>query len=160
MRRISITVSVAVLVFAVAVQAQPLAQTKSGGVEQELIKLEKEWSEALIKRDVAFLDRIFADDYIGTDSDGNVLTRTQDMASLKSGDYLIISTVLDDIKVHVYGDVAVYFGRSTDKAQFKGKDVTGQYRWTDTWVKLAGHWQCVASHGSRIAKKWKIGDER
>ena len=62
MRRISITVSVAVLVFAVAVQAQTLAQIKSGGVEQELIKLEKEWSDALIKRDVAFLDRIFADD--------------------------------------------------------------------------------------------------
>jgi ketosteroid isomerase-like protein len=149
MKCIVFAVGLVVLAFGVAI----LAQTQAESVEQELIKLEKEWGNALVNRGVAFLDGIFADDYIGTDSEGNVLTRAQEMASVRSGDYVLISMVLDDIRVHVYGDTAVYFGRSTDKAQYKSKDVSGQYRWTDTWVKHAGRWQCVASHGSRIAQK-------
>ena len=53
MKRIAFAVSVVVLVLAVAVQAQTPAQTKSGGVEQELIKLENEWANAWAKADVA-----------------------------------------------------------------------------------------------------------
>ncbi len=153
MKRIAIAVCVVVLVLAVAVIAQTPSQPTSGSVEQELIKFEQDWAKALVKSDLAFLDRILADDYISTDSEGTVGTKTQEIATMKSGDYVLISTVLDNFKVHVYGDAAVYFGRSTDKAQFKGKDISGQYQWTDTWVKRDGRWQCVASHGSRIAQK-------
>ncbi len=90
---------------------------------------------------------------MSTDSEGIVGNKTQEIATLKSGDYVLISTVLDNYKVHVYGDAAVYFGRSTDKAQFKSEDISGQYQWTDTWAKNGGRWQCVASHGSKIVPK-------
>ena len=153
MKRIAIAVCVVVLVFAVAALAQTPAQPTSGSVEQELIKLEQDWANALVKADLAFLEGTLADDYISTDSEGTVGNRTQEIETMKSGDYVLISTVLDNFKVHVYGDAAVYFGRSTDKAQFKDKDISGQYQWTDTWVKRDGRWQCVASHGSRIAQK-------
>jgi hypothetical protein len=153
MKRIAVAVCAVVLVFAVAIIAQTPAQPTSGSVEQELIKLEQDWANALVKADLAWLDRILADDYISTDSEGIVGNKAQEIATMKSGDYVLISTVLDNFKVHVYGVAAVYFGRSTDKAQFKGKDISGQYQWTDTWVKRDGRWQCVASHGSRIAQK-------
>jgi mRNA-degrading endonuclease RelE of RelBE toxin-antitoxin system len=153
MKRIAIAVCVVILVLVVAVIAQTPAQSKSGSVEQELIKLEKDWANALVKADLAFIEGTLADDYISTDSEGSVGTKNQEIATLKSGDYVLISTVLDNFKVHVYGDAAVYSGRSTDKAQFKGKDISGRYQWTDTWVKRGGCWQCVASHGSRIAQK-------
>ena len=153
MKRTAIAICMVVLVLAVAAWAQAPVQPKSGSVEQELIKLGKEWADALVKSDLAFLDTILADDYMSTDSEGTVANKAQEIAALKSGDYVLVSTVLDNIKVHVYGDAAVYFGRSTDKVQFKGKDISGQYQWTDTWIKNNGRWQCVASHGSKIAQK-------
>jgi len=153
MKRIAIAVSVVVLVLAVAVQAQTLAQTKSGGVEQELIKLENEWADAWVKRDVAFFDRIIADDYTWTSPWGEVWTKAQDLALLKSGQDVIKSWVLADMKVRVYGDAAVVTGRNTVKETYKGEDVSGQNRWTHTWVKRAGRWQCVAAHSSEIAQK-------
>jgi ketosteroid isomerase-like protein len=153
MKRIAIAVSVVVLVLAVAVQAQTLAQTKSGGVEQELIKLENEWADAWVKRDVAFFDRIIADDYTWTSPWGEVWTKAQDLALLKSGQDVIKSWVLADMKVRVYGDAAVVTGRNTIKETYKGEDVSGQNRWTHTWVKRAGRWQCVAAHSSEIAQK-------
>jgi ketosteroid isomerase-like protein len=153
MKLITFAVSVVVLVLAVAVQAQTSAQTKSGGVEQELMKLENEWADAWVKMDVAFFDRIEADDYMYTACEGSVWTKAQDLALLKSGENVITSWVLADMKVRVYGDAAVVTGRVTIKEMYKGKDLSRQERWTDTWVKRGGSWQCVAGHSSEIAQK-------
>ena len=153
MKRFVIAVGVVVLVFAVAIWAQKPAQTKSGSVEQELIKLENGWNDALVKHDWAFIDGILADDYITTDSDGVVATKAQEMANLKSGESVVTSAAADDIKVRVYGDTAVVTFRNTDKSQSKGKDTSGQYRITDTWAKHGGRWQCVAEHISKITQK-------
>jgi ketosteroid isomerase-like protein len=153
MKPIIVAVSVLILVFSVAVWAQTQAQPTSGSVEQELTKLENGWMEAALKSDIAFLDRILADDYVETNSEGNVTTKAEALADLKSGAYVPISGVQDNVKVRVYGDAAVATGRSTVKAQYKGKDASGQFQWTDTWVKLAGRWQCVAEHYSKIPQK-------
>jgi len=149
MKPIIIAVSVLILVSAIPI----LAQTKIGSVEQELMKLETGWNDAWITRDVAFLDKILADDYLSTDFEGTVWTKAQSLANLKSGVDVQTSGVIDNWKVRVYGDAAVVMGRSTVKSQFKGKDTSGQFQWTDTWIKRDGRRQCVAGHGSRIAQK-------
>jgi len=129
--------------------------TKRVSAEQELIKLENGWNDATVKHDCAFFDQILADDYIGTDFDGNVGTKPQFLESLKSAESVITSSITDDMKVRIYGDAAVVTGRTTTvNEQYKGKDISGQYRWTDMWVKdYLGHWRCVAEHVSRIAQK-------
>jgi ketosteroid isomerase-like protein len=153
MKRISIAVCVVVLVFVVAIIAQTPTKPKSGSVEQELIKLETEWGDAAVKRDFAFFDRIYAADIVITDSDGVVWTGAQDIASMKSGESVYTSSVVEDMKVHVYGDTAIVFGRATTKGKYKGKDFNRLAQWTDTWVKISGRWQCVATQGTTIAQK-------
>lgn len=161
MKRIAISVSVAVLVLTVAVSAQPNQEVERQYVfkpkmspDQELIRLENEWADALVKHDWAFLDQILADDCIWTDPDGNVWTKAQFLASLKSGEAVLTAAEADKIRVRVYGDAAVVTGRTTVKEQYKGKDISGQYQWTDMWVKdYAGRWRCVADHSSRIVQK-------
>ena len=149
MNRIVFAVSLVVLVFGVAV----LAQTQTESVEQDLINLENEWAKSVVKLDLAFMDRILADDYTWTDAAGNVHTKAEEIASIKSGQGVVTSSVNDEFKVRVYGDAAVVTGRTTVKETWKGKEVSGQFRWTDTWVKLAGRWQCVAEHDSNIPEK-------
>jgi len=153
MKRFVIAVGVAVLVLAVAVKAQTPTQTKSGSVEQELMKLENEWNDAWVNRNIAFFDQILADDYIVTFSDGNVYTKAQEIANVKSGEDVATSVVGDDFKVRVYGDAAVVTYRMAVKGQYKGKDNSFLFRWTDTWIKKDGRWQVVAAHQSRIAQK-------
>jgi ketosteroid isomerase-like protein len=129
------------------------APAESASVEQELIKLKDGWNDAVVKVDLAFLDRILADDLTDTDPEGTVCTKAQDIADLKSGDFKCTALVTDDYKVRVYGDAAVVTGRNTMKAQFKGKDISGPYRWTDTWIKRDGRWQCVGGHASEVVQK-------
>jgi ketosteroid isomerase-like protein len=149
MKRFAIAVGVAVLVFGVAV----LAKTQTASVEQELLKLENEWAKSVVKLDLAFMERILADDYTWTDPEGNIHTKAEEIASIKSGQGVVTSCVSDDVKVRVYGDAAVVTGLTTQKGMVEGKEVSGQFRWTDTWVKIAGRWQCVADHVSNIPQK-------
>jgi ketosteroid isomerase-like protein len=127
--------------------------TERLSVEQELIKLEKEWTDAWVKGDVAFFDRIMADDYTWTSPWGEVVAKARNLALVKSGEDVITAWVLAEIKVRAYGDAAVVTGRDTIKETYKGEDVSSQNRWTHTWVKRAGRWQCVAAHSSEIAPK-------
>ncbi len=153
MKRMALVVSALVLVLSVTVWAQNTAQTKNGVAEQELLKLEKGWADAIRSGNAAFLERIYAADIVLTDQYGVITTGAQDIASTKSGEVVYSSYVDDNYKVHVYGDAAVVIGRSTSKGKEKGKDFSHQSQWTDTWIKIAGRWQCVASHGSFITQK-------
>jgi ketosteroid isomerase-like protein len=149
MKRIAFSVCVAALVFGVAV----LAKTQAVSVEQELIKLENEWGDALIKHDPVPIDKMLADDFIGTTPDGAVYTKAQLLESVKSSKEDVISMVDDEVKVHVYGDAAVMSARNTVKIRVEGKETTILERYTDTWIKRDGGWKCVAGHNSVIPQK-------
>jgi ketosteroid isomerase-like protein len=153
MKRIAFAVCVAVFLFAIGAQAQAPAQTEVEKATQELIKIEKGWSEAYVKKDIAFLDQTLADDYMETNEEGYITTKAEGLENLKSGAFVAISSVQENVKVRVYGDAAVVTGRSTLKAQYKGKDASGQFQWTDTFIKRDGRWQCVAEHYSKIPQK-------
>lgn len=151
MKRIAIAVSMVGLVFGVAI----LAQTQTGSVEQELIKLENEWMEAAFKHDIASIEklsRMMADELIMT-FDGSNLTKAQILEFVKSRKEELLSFVMDEWNVRVYGDVAVVMARNTYKMRSAGKETTDKIRFTDTWIKREGRWQCVAAHNSTIAQK-------
>lgn len=115
--------------------------------------------ETYLLRQIVTIILFFKYNYTWTSPSGEVWTKAVDLAlvksikSVKSREAVITSWVIAEMKVRVYGDAAVVTGRSTVKETYKGKDFSGQYRWTDTWIKIAGGWQCVAGHSSEIAQK-------
>ncbi len=126
-------------------------QNKS--VEQELMQIEREWVQISVNHDASALDRIEADDFIYTGVDGTLVTKAQDISDITSGNLTAESANIEEMKVRVYGDTAVVIGRLTTKGQYKGKDFSGQYRFTDVFVKRNGKWQAVASHASSITQQ-------
>jgi ketosteroid isomerase-like protein len=135
------------------VQSSAKAQEAGNGdVEKMIAKMEDDWSAAMLNADLAAIDRIEAPDYTLADQDGNLMAREQLDASLKSGEYKATAFKNDEVKVRVYGDTAIVSGLETETSTYKGKDSSGQYRFTDVFVKRDGVWQAVASHTSKVAK--------
>jgi ketosteroid isomerase-like protein len=133
------------------------AQTLNAA-EHEVLKVENDWNQALVKRDTASLPQFYADEYLYTDPDGLVWDKAKDLANLTSGSAARLSAYkLDDTRVRMYGDVAVVTGRNTIKGVFERvfSDVSGAYRFTDVFVKRNGRWQCIASQASRIVERKK-----
>jgi ketosteroid isomerase-like protein len=144
----SLLVAIIAMFAVVAIRAQA-----PSAAEKDLIKLENDWSTAWQKKDAAFLQKLFADEYLSTGSSGATYSKAQDLANLTSEGTSLTSFALTDLKVHVYGDTAVVTGLNTTKSTFKGKDDSGAYRFTDVFVKRDGRWQVVATQGTLVAKK-------
>jgi ketosteroid isomerase-like protein len=139
----------ACLLVAVAV---PFGYAKSGknSVEQILIQMEQDWSQADIQRDATALNQILAEDWIGIDFEGTILNKAQALQGIGSGSGSLQSTVLRDMKVRVYGNSAVVTGTDTEKGEYHGTDSSGKYCWTDVFVRRNGRWQAVSSQSTKL----------
>jgi ketosteroid isomerase-like protein len=133
---------------------QSVAQGADAAAEQEVRQAIKKYREALLQRDAAALEQIWADDYTFTNGAGETHSKAQRLANLKSG-----ATSLDSIsqeeemKVRVHGNVAVATGRVTIKGQYSGKQASGQYQSINVWVKGPAGWQLVANQLTPVAAK-------
>jgi len=118
--------------------------------EQTLMKMEQEMTDAIVKNDTSVFEKYAADNAAFTDPGGMLATKAQAVAMFKAGDLKIESSKIDDMKVQMFGKTAIVTYRTTDKGMYKGRDISGQYRWTDVFVKTGGKWQMVASQGTPI----------
>jgi ketosteroid isomerase-like protein len=149
----------AVAVLTITAIPTAFAQTKdsgkkqSGSVEQTLANNEQQIVDAVVKGDTSAIEKYVSDDSTFTDPGGMVMDKAQFIADLKAGNLKLESSKLDDMKVHVHGSAAVVTYGTADKGSYKGKDISGNYRWTDVFVKRNGHWQIVAGQGTRVAQQ-------
>jgi len=106
-----------------------------------------------VKHDAAALDQYEADDIVNTDPSGHANDKAQDKKDLSSGDVKFESLEIRDMKVRAFGNAAVATGTNDVKVSVKGQDLSGAYRFTDTWVKRNGKWQCVASQATKVQEQ-------
>ena len=119
--------------------------------EEALRKLEHDWWEAYKQRDTQTLDRLLAQDFIFTDEEGQVYDKPQFIALALQ--QVVTAYTLGDLRIRVYGDTGVVTCPSSWHYNIEGKDVSGEFRSTDIFVKRQGHWQAVVSQDTRIPKR-------
>ena len=126
---------------------------KVTSTEKALLKIEEDLQAGILKGDWAVFDRYLAPGFVFVGPDGSMQDKAQWMADAKSGALKIESSRNEDMKVRVFADTAVVMYRSIDKGTFKGMDISGQYRWTDVFIKRGGKWQIVSTQGTPLPKK-------
>jgi ketosteroid isomerase-like protein len=120
--------------------------------EQQIRKIEQDWINAIVKRDGAFLTKLEADDFTLTDPDGTVLDKAGSIKETASGETMFDEVKIDNLKVRFYGDTAIVNGQATAKVRTPDQDLSGQYAWTDVFVKQNGEWKAVAAHVTMIER--------
>lgn len=137
----------------------PQAMLDTAAIGNELRQMERDWGQAVRRHDAEAIRRIEADDIVSTAPDGTVFTKQQDVQDVQSGNLTADAWDQVDMKVNVLDpDAAVVTGRSIIKnGKYKapdGKvvDISGQYRFTDTFARRNGQWRAVASQSSKIEK--------
>src|SRR5215212_5292241 len=91
---------------------QPVESSVTYSEEDAVRRMEWDWGEAFERKDLATLDQLMADEYILTDPLGNVRSKAETLAALRTNEVNFESTQSDGVKVRINGDTAVVTGRS------------------------------------------------
>jgi hypothetical protein len=141
------------LAVSLALPTIALAKEKAtdADVEATVKKIEQELTDGILKSDNAAFEKYLTSDYLGIGPDGVTQNKSELLSDIKSGTLKLESSALSDIKVQVAdADMAVVVYRTNDKGTYKGKDITGEYRWLDVFVKRGGKWQIALDQGTQI----------
>jgi uncharacterized protein DUF4440 len=111
----------------------------------DLTDLENEWTVANINADKKKLERILADDYVGTSADGSKQTKAEYINTIQR-DTSIKHWDFEDLKVNLNGDRASLTG----VIRLVVGDNQLAYRFTDKFVWREGRWQAISSSVSPI----------
>lgn len=155
MKRFISYVAINTALFSFAFGQSPSAQQPANGTsEQEVRQMIEKYRTAILQRDIATLEKIWADDYVFVNAAGEVVAKTERLANIKSG-----ATTLNSIKneenvtVRVYQNSAAATSRVTLKGQYNGQQISGEYRSTLVWVKGSGGWQLVSNQLTALKPK-------
>jgi ketosteroid isomerase-like protein len=119
-------------------------------LHREIENLESQWRAALMQNDVATINRLLADDYLGINPNGTLETKADALAQRRAGTTKISTIDPINLKVRVYGDTAVV----TSQVQIQGhdgdRDISGRYHYTRVYSRRSGEWKVVSFEASRI----------
>jgi ketosteroid isomerase-like protein len=139
--------------FALAVPSLTLGQIKRNTMQEEVLRLEKEFSQAIVKNDAKAVARFLADAWIIIDPDGGIVDRARFLGVIESGALTHEMMESDGTRVLIYGNTAIVTALTITKGKFSGQAFTTQERATDVFVKQNGRWLCVLSQLTRFTKK-------
>ena len=110
-----------------------------------LASLNAQYVQAFRDADVPWYNTHLAPDYQVVFGDGSLHDRAAALADFAKPHYAegIASFPVDKVRIRRFGDVALVHAENAYTLKDGRKGVN---RYTDIWVKRAGHWWCVAAH--------------
>ena len=122
--------------------------------EKEARQLVKNWSEAEVQGNVAALQEMLDEDYLGIGPRGFMLTKEQWLQRYASGELKNESLNFEIDKIRTYGDTTLLTGMHKQTTFYKGQPVPGEFRSTMVFVKQPssqqGGWKLVSVQLSPI----------
>jgi ketosteroid isomerase-like protein len=122
-------------------------------MEEELLKVEKEFTDAIVKNDPEAIGRFVTEDWIIINADGGIIHKERFLGVIKSGTLTHEMMESDNMRVRVYGDSAVVTALTRSKGKFMEQEFTTHERSTDVFVRLNGQWRCVLTQLTAFTKQ-------
>src|SRR6266487_581707 len=122
-------------------------------MEEEVLKVEEGFADAIAKNDLESIERFVTDDWIIINADGGIIEKERFLEVIKSGALTHEMMQSDDIRVRVYGDSAVVSALTRSKGKFMEQEFTTHERSTDVFVRHDGQWRCVLTQLTGFTKQ-------
>jgi len=129
---------------------QPLHEKKHAA-KQQVEALEEQWRQAQLAGDVATMDKLLSDDYIGISMTGQVNTKAQQLERMRMHKIALTRLDLGDRQVKLIGSIAIVTSRAEVEGTNEGAPVKGTYRYTRVYQRLpSGVWKITSFEATRV----------
>jgi ketosteroid isomerase-like protein len=148
--RSAAAISIAAALFSVSAAAGQTRMIPSD--QQTLVELEQQWNDAFYHKDVAFIERVLADEFVATYDDGTIGDKAKELSLVSEFNQQVESAIPDGFTVHVYGDTAVVHFTLHLVGIRQGQRAEVNLRFTDVFVWRDDRWQCVSSQSTKMGE--------
>ncbi len=114
------------------------------------IKLEDQWTTALVRRDTRTFDRLLAPGFVYTEN-ASVMNRDDVIKSVTGSDRIEWARN-EGMRLHDFGEVQVITGVLHLRGKGKQGSFDRRYQFTDTWQRRNGRWQIIAAQDYLVPK--------
>ena len=124
---------------------------KKHDVKKLVEALEEQWRKAQLAGDVATMDKMLSEDFIGISMSGQVNTKAQQLERIRSRKLVVTKVALSDMTVKLVGAVAIVTSQADVEGTNEGVSVKGKYRYTRVYQHLpTGEWKITSFEATRI----------
>jgi ketosteroid isomerase-like protein len=104
----------------------------------------RHYREALKSKDLTALDAIWTDDYVFINGHGQLRTKADRLADIRSGASSIDSiTHEEEPTVRTHGKTTLVLSRVTIVGKYSGREVSHEFRSLHVWINEKGGWRLV-----------------
>lgn len=128
------------------------AKNTKADSEESIKQLEKRRYDLMIKKDMAGLRELLADDLVYTHSSGVTENKEQYIQGIMSGKSVYYAVEPEETQVRLYGNTAILNGIARIDTELNGQKTTLRLRYTDVYVKRNGKWQFVTWQSLRMTQ--------
>ena len=129
---------------------QPLHEKKHDA-KRQVEALEEQWRQAQLSGDVAAMDKLLSDDYIGISMTGQVNTKMQQLDRMRMHKVALTKLDLVERQVKLIGSIAIVTSRAEVEGTNDGAPVKGTYRYTRVYQRLpSGVWKITSFEATRV----------
>ena len=117
-----------------------------GGDEETLLKINHQFIRNFLNNDTIEHNKIIHPlHFLFIGKDGKLANRNEYMKGWADGydKNTMPEFALQEEQVRIFGEMALIVAKTRDKTLKDGKWVTGETRYTDTYIKEKGEWKCV-----------------
>ena len=117
---------------------------------QEIVNLEKEAARAIQLNNGTFFQRVYSDDFAGTLSHGQQVSKTQWVETIQSTAVKYEFFNVSDIKVRLFKETAVATSLWSSRSVIRGQRVSSQIRAIHVYVNTPRGWHVVSGQATNL----------
>jgi ketosteroid isomerase-like protein len=118
---------------------------------ETVLALEEEWRKAQLTGDIAAMDRLLSDDFVGITAFGQVNTKAQQLARTRNHDVVLSRLDLYDVKVKLIGKIAIVTSRAEVTGINDGVPISGTFRYTRVYQRFpTGVWKITSFEATHV----------
>jgi len=133
--------------------ARPAPQTAKSPAEAEVIAASEAIDQGIRDRNTDAMAEHLSDNLRYTNQFGELLTKSQWRANVRSGKLNTVTLLHEVADLHVFGDSAILIGISHTTFIYNDKTSSTPRRFTRFFIKQQGRWQMVAQHVCTISEQ-------
>lgn len=119
---------------------------------QAVLEVERQWTDAHLRNDVALIARLMDESYQKINSDGSVMNRAAALAGYAPEERFWERAEGSEYHVQLLGEVALVIGLWTAKGMNRGKPFDYQARFLSVYVHRADGWKMAAEQSTELPR--------